>query len=79
LFITENILKKTARLIAPSAVSNSIKSRIKTLAIKPNSIKIKDESIEVLIDFFRSDIQNLSYLLNKDLSFWMKPENIRRR
>jgi hypothetical protein len=52
---------------------------MKSMAIKSIALNIKDDSIYYLIELFKADIQKLSGLLDKDLSFWMIPDNIRRK
>jgi hypothetical protein len=79
LFITNNIFKKTARQIAPFLQSRYIKNKIKAMTTKSVTLNIKDESIEYLMDFYKADIQKLSDLLDKDLSYWMIPSNIRKK
>ena len=79
LFITNNIFKKTARQIAPFLQSRYIKNKIKAMTTKSVTLNIKDESIEYLMDFYKADIQKLSDLLDKDLSYWMISSNIRKK
>ena len=77
LFISNNLVKKSLVRFLPVLGKDSLKKRIKSMAIKSISLNIADEHIKHLLSFYEDDIRKLSEILGKDLSHWLNPEKIR--
>jgi hypothetical protein len=74
LFMGENIVKKIFRYILPKSVRQSIFDSAKKQLFDANlkKEKINPETKKSLITYFKSDIQELEKLINRDLSHWLK-------
>lgn len=67
---SDSIIKKIARIVSPSAM----RQKTQDLYLRKNivrSTKIKEEDHEYLSYIFRSDIEQLSNLLETDLTYWL--------
>lgn len=74
IFMGENILKKIFRYILPKSIRQSIFDSAKKQLFDANlkKEKMNPETRKSLIAYFKSDIQKLEKLIDRDLSHWLK-------
>lgn len=71
IFLKENIIKRVLKNIIPIFIKDKIIPIAKFLLTK-KSVPMDLETKKELVDFFKSDIEKLSVLLNRDLKHWLR-------
>ena len=67
-----SLFKDFLMAVIPMTVRKRMKHRAYKLNMKP--VGMSREQMDALYPFYARDIENLSALLGRDLSIWLKPE-----